>query len=143
MIDGTLKEPTFAERYCAQNAIPAAEFQRHLVKRALYPHARFFVPVLLLLNSEYLTADHDFIRGVERLTKYNEFYSASVDYVHHPANRGFLRRRCKIRVSSDRLRRIVRATLHLAPKESDDNMDTRPPFPVDRETPTPPPKPAV
>ncbi|MFI5356170.1 MAG: hypothetical protein ACHQ4G_02420 [Opitutales bacterium] len=126
-----MKAPTFAERYCTKNAIPASEFERHLLRRVLYPHARLLAPILLVLHSEYLAADHDFIRGVERLTLYHEFFSASVDYVHHPANRGFLRRQCKIRISSDRLRRIVRATLQPEAAAADDDQDPR------HETPRP------
>jgi|UniRef100_UPI00404A8757 hypothetical protein len=76
-----------------------------------YPHARLLVPVILLVNGNYAAADNDFVSSVGQITHYHEFYTASIDFVHHPENRGLLRRLFRLRVSTERLRHIVRATM--------------------------------
>jgi len=101
----------FEERYCEQHNLTLEEYPRHLRNRAFYPHARFIAPILTLFNGDYLAADNDFIQDVGQLTRFNEFFSSSFEYIHHPANRGFLRRYCRIRISTERMRRIVRRTL--------------------------------
>ncbi len=119
----------FQELYCEQHSLTPEQYSRHLRSRALYPHARIFVPILTLFDSDYLAADNDFVDDVAQLKRYNDFFSASFQYIHHPVNRGFLRRRCRLRVSTERMRRIVRHTLKAQAIVS--TQETMMPFPRD------------
>jgi hypothetical protein len=92
------------------------------MRRALYPHARLVAPIIAFLWPEHFDADLDFVRSVARLRRYREFFFESEEFAHHPANRGFWRLAAHIRISSRRLRRIVRATLH---QELDTEEDGR------------------
>lgn len=103
--------PNFATLYCARHQIPAEQYASHVRSRAFYPHARIIVPILLLFNGDYAAADNDFVQSVGQMTDFHEFYTSSVDFVHHPANRGMLRRLFRLRVSTERMRRISRPIL--------------------------------
>lgn len=100
----------FQQLYCDQHQLSPEQFSKHLRNRALYPHARILTPVLTLFNSDYLAADNDFVEDVAQLCRYNDFFGSSFQYIHHPVNRGFLRRRCRLRISTERMRQIVRKT---------------------------------
>jgi len=97
---------TFAEKFCARHNLVPEKYEEVAFKRALYPAARILRP-LLMLKTDYLTADREFIRGVGRLTRLGSFQSNVDDYLYHPMNRGFLRRGLKLRVSVSRLSRLV------------------------------------
>ena len=81
-------------------------YERAALKRSLYPAARVLRPVLML-KRQYFEADRDFILGVGRITRPGQFDYELSNYLHDPANRGFLRQRLKLRTSSTRLRRLV------------------------------------
>lgn len=119
----------FQQLYCDQHSLSPEQFSRHLRSRALYPHARFIAPIFTLFNSDYLAADNDFVEDVSQLTRYNEFFSSSFQYIHHPVNRGFLRRYCRIRISTERMRRIVRHTLKAQAAVA--TQETMTPFPTE------------
>jgi hypothetical protein len=78
--------------------------------RTLYPAGRWLRPVLAL-SSTYFTADRNFIKGVERISRFNDFEGEVRDYLHDPENRGFMRRVLKLRVSVYQMLRIVRTVL--------------------------------
>tara|TARA_Y100000385_G_scaffold201427_1_gene208561 strand:+ start:675 stop:989 length:315 start_codon:yes stop_codon:yes gene_type:complete len=91
-------------------------------------------PILTLFNYDYLAADNDFVDDVAQLVHYSHFFSSSFQYIHHPANRGFLRRYCRIRISTERMRRIVRRTLKAQAAVA--TLETMMPFPTESgETP--------
>lgn len=102
---------TFADRYCARHGITRDDYARHLLRRILYPQARLIAPLIELLDSDYFAAEMDFIDDVSGLTEYHEFFGSSVEFAHHPANRGWPRHLLRMRGSSERMRRIVRAEL--------------------------------
>jgi hypothetical protein len=126
----SVRPRTFSDLYCEQQGIAATEFARHAFKRALYPHARILAGALNLLNSDYFSADRDFIDDVGRLTRYHDFVSSGMDYSHHPANRGFMRRVLLLRVSTERMRRLVRTAFKHISSDSDDDQGTLEPFDV-------------
>jgi hypothetical protein len=80
-------------------------FERELVGRSLHRHA-WPVYWLLGLNRDYTSADYEFVRGVGALHNRCEFRNEAAEYHYHPRNRGLLRSVLKLRVSSNRLRRI-------------------------------------
>ena len=107
-----MTEKTFAELFCEKHGLSAEKYERVLLRRALYPHARLLAPIVAFLWPQHFVSDLDFVRSVARLRRYREFFFESEEFAHHPANRGFWRSAAHIRISSRKLRRIVRATLH-------------------------------
>ncbi|MCW5549066.1 MAG: hypothetical protein KIT44_08890 [Opitutaceae bacterium] len=131
-----MRPRTFSELYCEQQGIAPAEFSRHAFRRALYPHARLLAGAISLLDSDYFSADRDFVEDVGRLTRYHDFVSSGMDYSHHPANRGFMRQLLLVRVSTERMRRMVRTAFRQTSTDSDDDQGTMEPFEVpDKPTP--------
>lgn len=122
-----MKSPCFADHYCALHSIRQDEFNLHLLKQALYPHARLVRPFLEFMRPNYFAADNDFVCDVALLTRYNELYDSCIEFVHHPENRGLMRRMFRIRISTDRMRHIVRGTLR-EPVSAVENQGTM--FPV-------------
>ena len=107
-----MTEKTFAELFCEKHGLDAEQYERVVMRRALYPHARIVAPLVALLWPQHFAADVDFVRSVARLRRYREFFFESEEFAHHPANRGFWRLAAHIRISSRKLRRMVRSTLH-------------------------------
>jgi len=102
---------TFSEIFCAQNQIPPEQFARVVFNRVLYRRARLVSWLLPLLKGNYFAADFDLIYGVERLRWMREFTSEAERFNEHPANRGWLRRTLYLRISTKRLRALIRDTL--------------------------------
>ena len=100
--------PTFRERYCAQVGLAAHQFEPHVFERALYLHARPLRWVLELIP-DYFAADHDFIRSVGDLRSRRFFHAEAGEYSTHARNRGVLRRWLFLRVSAERVRRLMEA----------------------------------
>lgn len=106
-----MSSPTFAESFCAQNQIHPEQFAREVFKRSLYRRARWVSWLLPLIWRGYFAADFDLIYGVERLRRVRAFAVEADRFNDHPANRGFLRRTLGLRVSTCRLRALVREAL--------------------------------
>jgi hypothetical protein len=118
-----MNENNFAHLYCVQNNIDPARYEREVLMRSAYPHARFFIWFLLYLKPEFLAADFDFVRAVGDLRRFRDFDHEKQAYAHHPGNTGFFRRTCYIRISSRALRRMVRETLHSTTTVEDKTTD--------------------
>lgn len=107
-----MTEKTFAELYCIQKNIVIEEFEALVLRRGLYPHARLMAPLVKVLWPDYFAADLDFVRSVGRLRRFRDYFHESEEFAHHPANSGALRSILNIRVSSRKIRRMVKETLH-------------------------------
>lgn len=71
--------------------------------------------LLPILRHNHFAADFDLIYGVERLRRLREYAAEVERFNEHPANRGWLRRSMQMRVSTTRLRALIRETLpHLS-----------------------------
>ncbi len=103
-----MKSVRFIDLYCQQQGIDAAEFGAHIFERALYPQARPLTEVLGLVRRDYFQADRFFIDDVARLQRYEDFHAIGVEFSQHHSNGWFLRRVLHLRVSTERMRRIVR-----------------------------------
>lgn len=103
-----MKARTFAEIYCERENLSPAELNHVLFIRALYPPARLIVGLVRWLNPRHFIADYEFCEDVGYLRSLEDFSLALGSYIEHPANRGFLRRRLRIRVSARRMLQIVR-----------------------------------
>jgi hypothetical protein len=102
---------TFAEKFCAQNRLPPEQFVEKVLLLSLPPSTRA-VRWLLLLLPDYFAADRELILSVGRLKRVSDFDAEVMDFMYDPNNRGFLRRTLNLRVSSRRLRSLMRTTLH-------------------------------
>jgi hypothetical protein len=99
-------QPTFRERYCQSCGLALEQFDEHLLRRGLYLHARPLAGLLGLIP-DYFIADHEFIRSVGDLRTRRYFHAEAGEYHTHTANRGFLRRWLRLRVSAERVRRAM------------------------------------
>jgi hypothetical protein len=122
---------TFAECFCAKNNIPPEHYAREVFNRVLYRRTHVFKWLLPLVNQNYFAADFDLIYGVEGLKRMRDFATEAERFNEHPANRGWLRRTFCLRVSSGRLKVLIRETL---PAKTG---NTNPGLPEDRGTAVP------
>lgn len=105
----------FIDLYCEQNAIERGDFDRHVLKRVLYPHARFLAPLMRVAWADHFAADLDLVRSVALVRRMRDLSAESDAFAHHPSNVGVLRHIVRLRASTTRLHRLVRATLHPEP----------------------------
>ena len=101
---------TFEEQFCARHGVAPEQYVEAMLKRSLYPLARWLRPVLAM-DSAFFAADRNFILGVGRISRFDDFDAEVRDYLIDPENAGFLRRVLKLRVSVTRLLPIVRSVL--------------------------------
>ncbi len=105
----------FRQVYCAHHGIKPDEYADHLLKRALYTHARVLKILIWLTNRNFFRADYDFLHEVGDLRRYRDFEQAVEGFIYHPWNTGnFFRSRLLLRISTTRVRKLVRK--HLVPK---------------------------
>ncbi|EIP96904.1 hypothetical protein OpiT1DRAFT_01331 [Opitutaceae bacterium TAV1] len=104
-------EKTFAQAFCEQNGISSARFERAVLSRAFHPHARWLVPLLCFFQPGFCDADIDLVREAGRLRGVEDFDAEAKAFAYHPANTGFARRVLNARVSTRRLRHMIRDTL--------------------------------
>jgi len=101
---------TFEDQFCAAHAVAPEDYVDAVLKQSLHPLARWLRPVLVLAPGHF-AADRNFIKGVGRISRLEDFDGEVRDYLIDPDNSGFLRRTLKLRVSVTRLSRIVRDVL--------------------------------
>ncbi|MFA6287730.1 MAG: hypothetical protein WC661_10135 [Opitutaceae bacterium] len=101
---------TFADYFCAQHQIPLDQYESEVFKRVLYRRARFLVWLLTILNRNHFTADHDLIKAVAHLTRLRAFAVEAERFRDHPYNRGILRWTLCMRISTTRLRTLIKMT---------------------------------
>jgi hypothetical protein len=99
--------PTF----CEQNQIPRDRYARAVFERVLYRRTRAVRWLLTVMRPGYFAADFDLIYSVEGLRRMRDFAPEGDRFNEHPANRGWLRRTLRLRVSTNRLRALIRETL--------------------------------
>lgn len=107
-----MHDKTLAELYCARHGLNADECVETLLNASLYPHARFFARWLRMFRPRHFAADYEFVMSVGCLRRFRDFPVEADEFAQHPDNRGLLRRTLNLRVSTRRLRRLARQTLH-------------------------------
>ncbi len=64
------------------------------------------------LSDHYLQADYDFIYDIGTMTRYDEYEQVVKSYFAHPMNQNnVLRQRFLLRISTVRMRRLVREVM--------------------------------
>jgi hypothetical protein len=101
---------TFAQLYAAQHGLPAADVERNIFLRSLYPHARWVAPLIEFVAPLNFAADIDMISDVAQLTTAYDFPDEVHSHRHHPEGRRLGRRLLFLRLSVGRLQRLVRDT---------------------------------
>lgn len=107
---------TFAELYCERKGISIDDYSKEVLWAGLYLHARPLAVLINLVHRDYFAPDRDFVEDVGRLRHYHDFIGSGLDFSHHPENRGFLRSVLKVRVSTEKMRQLVKS--HLREKET-------------------------
>lgn len=129
-----MSDKTFQARFCQGHGISPEQYEAAILRRALYPHARWLAPLVRLVHPDHFAADLDLIRSVAKLTRLRDYNNEVQEFVHHPANTGASRRTFNLRVSTKQLRRLVKATLHGEANLTAEENHSLPPFPVDTNT---------
>jgi len=96
---------TLAELYCARHHCPPAQFRRRIFWRTLHRHAVPFAPLLLL--GDYFKSDRALIDACARTTGMRQVHEETRDQPVHPYHGLWLHRRAKLRISTQRLRRLA------------------------------------
>ena len=104
----------FRQIYCSRNGINEADYAEHLLQKALPVHARAFrlFSIVTFQNKNHFRSDFDFINDVGCLRHYRDYNQSVDEFLVHPWNqRTLLRGLLRLRVSTNRVRQIVREQL--------------------------------
>jgi hypothetical protein len=115
---------TLAELFCARHGVPTENFEQAVLTRCLYPQARMFRNLLVLIDEDFFAPDLELIRATGQLNRSSGFAAEVAEYNYHAGNSGRLRREWKLRLSVTRLRALVLATLG----EEESYADSMAPF---------------
>jgi len=113
----------FRELYCEHHGLNIEQYPEHILRQSLYPHARGLAHVLrfvlILFYPHYFRADFEFLHDIGCMKHYRDFNQSARIYNFHPSNhRNVLRRFLKLRLSTKRIRRLVRCQLRSAAHSS-------------------------
>jgi len=98
---------TFGELFCERYHVPPESYAREMLQRTLYRRALMIAPVIRFFSPNFFDADLDFVRGVGLMKRAEDLGSEVTEFHLHPRNRGFLRSGLKLRVSCQRVSRLV------------------------------------
>lgn len=101
----------FAARFCQQYEVRPEAYAEAMLRRCLHRRTRPFVWVLRRIDPEYFQPDFELIRSIGKLTHAHTWQEDAAEYQSHPRNKGFLRRRLRLRVSVQRVTRLVNRLL--------------------------------
>ena len=94
---------SFAEKFCRHFAVSEDRFADEVLRRTLYPHARW---LRFLLSDELLAADRAFVSSVGRLSRRRDFAGEAAEFQRDPRNARFARYRARFRISVRRMKRL-------------------------------------
>ena len=106
-----MSSPTFEEIFCELHGVKRERFARVVFKQVLYRRARAVGWLFAILNGDYFAADYELINAVAQLRRLREFSIEAERFNYHPGNRGWFRRKLCIRISTNRLRQLIKATM--------------------------------
>ncbi len=132
---------SFLMVYCRRQGVLPADFPTDMLLKTLYPHARPFFGLLTHLSRDFFRPDYEFIEDVSCMQHARDLGHAVENYVTHPANKTFLRRRLRLRISVRRMLRLVDELLpHELTHENRERLeaeDSKMPFDAGPEGKTP------
>lgn len=109
-----MKPKTLKELLCAWCGWPEPAFEHRVFWTCLPWHARLLAPVMGLVWRDFFLVDHELIGSSGAVRSMGQLNEELADYVIDHRNRGWWRRRARVRVSTQLLRRLARS--HLAPR---------------------------
>ena len=121
--------PNFEEIYCQRHHCDKGRFRRDLFWKCVPPHA---IPLAWLfggVRGSFFEADREMLAGVAVATRGERISDEVHDFFHHPANRRWLRRVLRIRMSTAKLRLIAQDYIAAVPAEAPDG-GSNPPVPM-------------
>ncbi len=100
---------------------PEPAFEPRVFWACLPWHARLLAPVLGLVWRDYFSVDHALIGCIGSVRSMGQLNAELGDYVVDRRNRGWWRRRARVRVSTQRVRRLARS--HLWPRNEESPVE--------------------
>lgn len=98
---------SFSELYCRRHGIERARYADTMFWRCLHRRAQVFAFLIRPLAPDFFQADYELIHSVGEITSTKSLPDELANFSLHPSNRGWLRRRLKLRISGRRLYRVV------------------------------------
>jgi hypothetical protein len=111
-----VKPKTLKDHDCARCGCPERAFERRVFWAGLPGPTRLLAPVVGLVWRDFFLVDHELIRSCGSARSMGPLNEELADYVVDRRNRGWWRRRARVRVSTQRLRRLARS--HQAPQSA-------------------------
>jgi hypothetical protein len=120
-------EKTFAELFCRHRRLPPGKYREVMLRRCLYRRTLMFRRLLAFFSHGYFAADYDLISAVGLLREPEALHDEINTFLDHPANRGFLRRVLRLRVSTRRVRHLFNTLMPCAAslRRNDASGDSR------------------
>ena len=103
--------PSFQERFCAAHRCTEKAFAQKVFWLCLHRRAVLVAPLLGGFRAEYFAADRELIAAAGRAADLKDIIQEIRDFYLTSSNRGWWRRRAKIRVSAQRLLNLARPLL--------------------------------
>lgn len=100
-------KPTLQERYRAFHHLPDATCTEHLLRRSLYPHARWLRPLVKMLWPEAFALDWEFLAGLSTLRSRREFPAEANVFFDRSHRERRWRHALRLRVSVQRAQREI------------------------------------
>ncbi len=99
----------FQALFCERVGCDPSDYEKRAFRELLYPHARFFALLLLKVTPKYFADDLKLIRYLGEAEDFQEAAACVADFRDsNNSRRGFLRARCKLRVSGRKAGKLVR-----------------------------------
>lgn len=117
-----LVNDTFAETYSVALGCPLREFGQRIFWQCLHRHAAVLAPILSVVSPDFFTLDRELIEQVGKSRTLTEIDFAIRDFVGDERNRHWLRKTGRVRVSTQRLRRVARRCLRPTPRAVSVNL---------------------
>ena len=101
-------ERSYAERYCSAHGLDVSQFERHVLALSLHAPLRWFWPFFRPFLKNKLEIDRQCVANIGKFHSRKEIHEELVQFSYHPRNREFWRRVAGQRMSTTRLRRVLR-----------------------------------
>ncbi len=105
----------FRDNFCTARGCGSEEFASEIFWRCRHRHAVALAPVVMVLQPDYFSPDRDLIAHLGRVWTMRELDAELRDFMHDARNQPWWRMRGRVRLSTQRLRRIARPHLAAAP----------------------------
>lgn len=99
---------SYAQRYCSLHGLPVEKFTDHVFRRSLHAPLRWAWPLVGWILRDSFEIDRQTVATVGRFHSRRELREELIEFSYHPRNRHFSRRVAGQRISTNRLRSLLR-----------------------------------